>query len=168
MASVKAPLTLYSARHCPWVSFPATVSIITITANLIIQAHRATLALQETGIQHKIYEIDLQNKPVWYKDKINPASKVPVLQIGGDDENTPGVPRIPESGVLLELISDIAEERGGRSLTPADPVERGEPANLEHQASAVVVEQSYVSSSTLLYRAVQSGRVSQRQCNAIL
>ena len=28
-------------------------------------------------------------------------------------------------GVLLELISDLAPSRGGRTLTPEDPIERG-------------------------------------------
>lgn len=42
MAAVATePLLLYSARVCPW-------------------AQRATLALQETGLPHSIYEIDLQ------------------------------------------------------------------------------------------------------------
>ena len=76
-------------------------------------------------MKHSIYEIELSKKPSWYNDKINVASKVPVLQIGGQDENSTGVPRIPESGVLLELISDLANERGGRSLSPSDPIERG-------------------------------------------
>lgn len=48
-----------------------------------------------------------------------------VLQIGGQDENAEGVPRIPESAVLLELISDLAQVRGGRTLTPSEPIERG-------------------------------------------
>lgn len=49
-----------------------------------------------------------------------------MLQIGGQDENAEGVPRIPESAVLLELISDLAAVRGARTLTPEDPIERGE------------------------------------------
>lgn len=105
-AAKSGNLVLWSARVCPW-------------------AQRATLALIETGLDHSIQEIDLQNKPDFYNDKINPASKVPVLQIGGTDEKDEGVPRIPESGVLLELISELADVRGARTLTPSDPIERG-------------------------------------------
>lgn len=47
-------------------------------------------------------EIDLQNKPSWYATKINPASKVPVLQFGTEDE---GSTKIPESYVILEAIA---------------------------------------------------------------
>lgn len=107
MAAVQsANLVLWSARVCPW-------------------AQRATLALQETGLDHTIKEIDLQAKPDFYNEKINPASKVPVLQIGGRDEEDVGVPRIPESAVLLELISDLAKARGARALKPDDPIETG-------------------------------------------
>lgn len=105
-SAANANLVLYSAKVCPW-------------------AQRVTLALQETGLEHSIYEIDLQNKPSFYNDKINPASKVPVLQIGGKDENDEGVPRIPESGVLLDLVGDLAKARGGRPLKPEDPIEMG-------------------------------------------
>lgn len=91
-----------------------------------LHSQRATLALQETQLPHRITEIDLQAKPEWYDSKINPASKVPVLQVGGTDENSTGVPRIPESGVLLELISDLGEARGTRSLKPKDVIETGE------------------------------------------
>lgn len=99
-------LVLWSARVCPW-------------------AQRVTLALEETGLKHTIKEIDLQAKPSFYNERINPASKVPVLQIGGADENDIGVPRIPESGVLLELVSDLAKARGARPLKPQDPIETG-------------------------------------------
>jgi hypothetical protein len=79
-AAATEPLLLYSARVCPW-------------------AQRATLALEETGLPHSIYEIDLQvspaclddgvqtltaplqNKPAWYNSKVNPASKVPGEQV---------------------------------------------------------------------------------------
>ncbi|GAA6014690.1 hypothetical protein JCM10207_006904 [Rhodosporidiobolus poonsookiae] len=104
MAAVLPPLTVYSARICPW-------------------AQRMTLALREVGayrngqVQH--VEIDLQNKPDWYASKVNPASKVPVLQVGkeGDADTL----FIPESGVLLELVADLFPES---ELSPKDPVKR--------------------------------------------
>lgn len=59
-------ITLYSAKVCPW-------------------AHRTELALKESGLPYKRYEIDLANKPEWYAPKVNPASKVPALAYGGPD-----------------------------------------------------------------------------------
>ncbi|GAA5992357.1 hypothetical protein JCM11641_007862, partial [Rhodosporidiobolus odoratus] len=99
-------LTIYSARICPW-------------------AQRATLALREVGAyannQVDHVEIDLQNKPEWYASKVNPASKVPVLQIGREGEKD--TKYIPESGVLLELVAELFPASG---LSPSDPVARAE------------------------------------------
>lgn len=63
---------------------------------------------------------------------------MPVLQIGGEDENATGVPRIPESGVLLELIGDLANERGGRLLSPSDPIEKGIAVLILTRAKSIV------------------------------
>ncbi|GAA5937521.1 hypothetical protein JCM10213_007265 [Rhodosporidiobolus nylandii] len=101
-ASALPPLTLYSARICPW-------------------AQRTTLALCEVGAyengQVEHVEIDLQNKPEWYASKVNPASKVPVLQIGKEGE--PNTKYIPESG-------------------PADPIERAEARYFAERFTQVV------------------------------
>jgi hypothetical protein len=37
---------------------------------------KTELALKESKLPYKRYEIDLQNKPEWYAPKVNPASKV--------------------------------------------------------------------------------------------
>lgn len=75
----------------------------------------------------------------------------PVLQIGGQDENSQGVPRIPESAVLLELISDLAAVRGGRTLTPEDPIERGEQLtdllNLTQEHAEKILQPKHATSS---------------------
>ncbi|GAA5898154.1 hypothetical protein JCM5296_002006 [Sporobolomyces johnsonii] len=110
-------LTLYSAKVCPW-------------------AQRATLALREvgaydSGLNH--VEIDLTNKPSWYASKVNPASKVPVLQIGKEGEKNTKF--IPESGVLLELTSDLFPEKG---LTPKDPVQRAEARYFAERYTQIV------------------------------
>uniref|UniRef100_A0A0K3C5T7 BY PROTMAP: gi/472580701/gb/EMS18479.1/ maleylacetoacetate isomerase [Rhodosporidium toruloides NP11] gi/647402927/emb/CDR49115.1/ RHTO0S23e00936g1_1 [Rhodosporidium toruloides] n=1 Tax=Rhodotorula toruloides TaxID=5286 RepID=A0A0K3C5T7_RHOTO len=98
------PITVYSAKICPW-------------------AQRVTLALREVGAyannQVKHVEIDLQNKPADYAQRVNPASKVPVIVVG--EEGAPGTLNIPESGVLLELVAELWSESG---LSPEDPVKR--------------------------------------------
>lgn len=75
-------LTLYTARICPY-------------------AQRATMALAHLEIPHSAIEIDLQNKPTDYAEKVNKASKVPVLAF--DNTNV----KIPESLVILELLADL-------------------------------------------------------------
>lgn len=49
-------LLLYTAKVCPF-------------------AARAELALALAGIRHDTFEVDLLNKPEWYADKVNKASK---------------------------------------------------------------------------------------------
>lgn len=53
-----------------------------------------------------------------YAEKINPASKVPVLAVGSGDDAV----KIPESHVLLELVSDLFPGK----LLPEDPLKRAE------------------------------------------
>ncbi|KAK4700187.1 glutathione S-transferase, partial [Phenoliferia sp. Uapishka_3] len=122
-------LTLYSAKVCPW-------------------AQRATLAVEEVGAKVNHIEIDLANKPSWCllraprscllvsrpgsvprrkpsdqstptdAEKVNPASKVPVLALGNEAN-------IPESHVILELIADLYKDTE-KSILPETPLLRAE------------------------------------------
>jgi len=98
-------ITLYTAKICPW-------------------AHRTELALKESKLPYKRYEIDLSNKPEWYAPKINPVSKVPAIAYGGPDvppeDPSTESQKIAESYVLLEFFADISEV----PLLPKDPVLR--------------------------------------------
>jgi len=98
-------ITLYTAKICPW-------------------AHRAEIALKESKLPYKRYEIDLKNKPEWYAPKVNPASKVPAIAYGGPDVEpdspSPESQKIAESGVLIELFADLSNEE----LLPKDPILR--------------------------------------------
>lgn len=60
-------------------------------------AQRAAIALKEVGAEYEPVEIDLQNKPSWYKD-INPELKVPALNTEGQN--------VAESLVIIEYIND--------------------------------------------------------------
>ncbi|KAM0788690.1 hypothetical protein ACM66B_002787 [Microbotryomycetes sp. NB124-2] len=104
-------LKLYSAKICPW-------------------AQRATLALQEVGADYEHVEIDLGNKPSWY-GSINPALKVPVLQLGEDNDKAA---KIPESNVIMELVSDLYPGK----LLPSDPVKRAEARYFVERFNQVV------------------------------
>ncbi|RUS33737.1 thioredoxin-like protein [Jimgerdemannia flammicorona] len=89
------PIKLYTARVCPY-------------------AQRANIALKEAGVEYEAIEIDLQNKPDWYKN-INPETKVPSINIRGKN--------IAESLVIIELVADLYP---GSGLLPADPIKRAE------------------------------------------
>jgi len=60
---------------------------------------RAVIALEEQGIKYKRIDIDLANKPAWFK-KVSPLGKVPVLVV--DDDTV-----IFESAVISEYINEV-------------------------------------------------------------
>jgi len=60
---------------------------------------RAVIALEEQGITYKRIDIDLANKPAWFK-KLSPLGKVPVLVV--DDDTV-----IFESAVISEYINEV-------------------------------------------------------------
>ncbi|KAJ7484162.1 thioredoxin-like protein [Mycena latifolia] len=100
-------ITLYTAKLCPF-------------------AHRAELALAEAKVDFTRYEIEnLKNKPQWYIDKVNPASKVPAIAYGGPDvppdQPSPESIKISESPIVVEFIADLFPEA---KLLPTDPVQR--------------------------------------------
>ena len=73
---------IYSASVCPF-------------------AHRTRLTLLEKGIDFKLTEIDLNNKPDWFSE-VSPYQKVPVIQNGGD--------RVWESAVINEYLEEVFPE----------------------------------------------------------
>src|SRR5689334_7503095 len=87
-------LTLVSHHLCPYVQ-------------------RAAIALDEKGVTFERINIDLANKPDWFK-AISPLGKVPLLQVGDAV--------IFESAVILEYL----EETAPNPLHPADPLRRAE------------------------------------------
>ena len=87
-------LTLVSHGLCPYVQ-------------------RAAIALDEKGVAFKRIDIDLDNKPDWFK-AISPLGKVPLLMVG---ESV-----IFESAVIVEYL----EETQPNPLHPADPLKRAE------------------------------------------
>ncbi|SFC74208.1 glutathione S-transferase family protein [Pseudoalteromonas denitrificans] len=84
-------LTLISHKLCPYVQ-------------------RAVAALEELNIDYKRIDIDLNNKPSWFK-KLSPTSKVPILVV--DDNSV-----LFESAVIAEYINDIA----GNALLSSKPL----------------------------------------------
>ena len=92
--SAQSKLTLASHKLCPYVQ-------------------RAVIALTEKGVPFTRLDIDLANKPDWFK-AISPLGKTPVLLVG----NTP----IFESAVILEYL----EETQAAPLHPADPLARAQ------------------------------------------
>jgi len=84
---------LSSFKTCPWVQ-------------------RAAIVLQAKQIPYDITYIDRDNRPAWFL-AISPHSKVPVLQIDGDQA-------LFESNAIAEYLEETASPR----LHPEDPIVR--------------------------------------------
>ena len=93
------PLTLVSHTLCPYVQ-------------------RAVIALTEKGVPFERKDVDLSNKPDWFK-KISPLGKTPVLVVGEQP--------IFESAVIAEYL----EETAPNPLHPKDALARA-----DHRARA--------------------------------
>ncbi|WP_176479985.1 glutathione S-transferase family protein [Mesorhizobium sp. WSM3859] len=91
-----ARLTLVSHHLCPYVQ-------------------RAAIALAEKGVAFERVNVDLADKPDWFR-AISPLGKVPLLRVRyGHSEEV-----IFESAVILEFL----EETEANPLHPADPLTR--------------------------------------------
>ncbi|WP_195174052.1 glutathione S-transferase family protein [Mesorhizobium sp. INR15] len=89
-------LTLVSHHLCPYVQ-------------------RAAISLAEKNVPFERIDIDLANKPDWFK-AISPLGKVPLLRVQHGGKET----IIFESAVILEFL----EETQANPLHPADPYDR--------------------------------------------
>jgi glutathione S-transferase len=87
-----ADLTLVSYDLCPYVQ-------------------RAAIVLAEKGVAFRRVDIDLADKPAWFR-AISPLGKVPLLRVGDDV--------LFESAAIVEYL----EETHAHPLHPAAPLER--------------------------------------------
>ena len=84
-----------------------------ISHKLCPYVQRAVIALTEKAVPFERRDIDLANKPDWFK-AISPLGKTPVLLVGDT--------AIFESAVILEYL----EETQPNALHPSDPLARAE------------------------------------------
>jgi glutathione S-transferase len=89
--------------------------LILVSHHLCPYVQRAAISLAEKGVPFERVDIDLANKPGWFK-AISPLGKVPLLRVQRNGEETV----IFESAVILEFL----EETQANPLHPADPYAR--------------------------------------------
>jgi glutathione S-transferase len=99
-------LSLVSHKLCPYVQ-------------------RAVISLTEKGVTFERIDVDLSNKPEWFK-KISPLGKTPVLLAGET--------AIFESAVILEYLEDTQPN----PLHPANPLTRAEHRAFIEFGSAIL------------------------------
>lgn len=96
-----------------------------ISHHLCPYVQRAVIALTEKGVAFERINVDLANKPDWFKT-LSPLGKTPVLKVGET--------AIFESAVILEYL----EETQPNPLHPRDPLHRAEHRSLIEYGSAIL------------------------------
>lgn len=86
---------------------PRTLTLVSF--DLCPYVQRASIVLAEKGIPFERVDVDLSNKPDWFK-AISPLGKVPLLKVGDDV--------LFESAVIVEYL----EETHQPPLHPDDPL----------------------------------------------
>ncbi|MER9168750.1 glutathione S-transferase family protein [Mesorhizobium australicum] len=90
-------------------------TLVLISHLLCPYVQRAAISLAEKGVPFERIDIDLADKPDWFK-AISPLGKVPLLRVRQNGDET----IIFESAVILEFL----EETQANPLHPADPYAR--------------------------------------------
>lgn len=96
-----------------------------ISHHLCPYVQRAVISLSEKNVPYERIDIDLGNKPDWFKE-ISPLGKTPVLRVS----ETP----IFESAVILEYLEETQEH----PLHPTDPLKRAEHRSWIEFGSAIL------------------------------
>ncbi|MBV9568754.1 MAG: glutathione S-transferase family protein [Hyphomicrobiales bacterium] len=88
-------------------------ALLLVSHKLCPYVQRAVISLTEKQVPFERVDIDLSNKPDWFK-ALSPLGKTPVLKVGPS--------AIFESAVILEYL----EETQQKPLHPKDPLRRAE------------------------------------------
>jgi glutathione S-transferase len=96
-----------------------------VSHHLCPYAQRAAIALAEKGVVYERINVDLANKPDWFR-ALSPLGKTPVLKVGET--------AIFESAVILEYL----EETQPNPLHPGDPLARAEHRSIIEFGSVIL------------------------------
>lgn len=106
-----------------------TTGLTLISHHLCPYVQRAVIALKEKAVPYTRIDVDLADKPEWFK-AISPLGKVPLLRLSQNDSSRV----IFESSVILEYL----EETQPNPLHPDDPLERAQHRAWIEFASSVL------------------------------
>jgi glutathione S-transferase len=111
--AMAASLKLISHKLCPYVQ-------------------RAVIAFAEKRVPFERIDIDLADKPDWFK-AISPLGKVPLLRVSAEN----GEAAVFESNVICEYIED---SQAGVRLHPVDPLQRAQHRAWMEFGSAILTD----------------------------
>jgi glutathione S-transferase len=103
------------------------VDLTLVSYDLCPYVQRAAIALAEKGVPFRRVDVDLSNKPEWFRT-ISPLGKVPLLRVGDDV--------LFESAAIVEYL----EETTPHPLHPRDPLERAKHRAWMEFGSSILVD----------------------------
>jgi glutathione S-transferase len=98
-----------------------------VSFDLCPYVQRAAIVLAEKGAPFERVDVDLSDKPDWFK-AISPLGKVPLLQVGDEV--------LFESAVIVEYL----EETRGRPLHPRDPLAKARHRSWMEFGSSILAD----------------------------
>lgn len=98
-----------------------------ISFDLCPYVQRAAIALAEKGVSFERRNVDLADKPEWFK-AMSPLGKVPLLQVGDQV--------LFESAVIVEYLEDTQSP----ALHPADPLARARHRAWMEMGSSILAD----------------------------
>jgi glutathione S-transferase len=101
--------------------------LILVSYDLCPYVQRAAIALAEKGVEFRRVDVDLSDKPEWFR-AISPLGKVPLLRVGDDV--------LFESAAIVEYI----EETTPHPLHPHDPIARAKHRGWMEFGSSVLAD----------------------------
>lgn len=104
-----------------------TQELTLVSFDLCPYVQRASIILYEKHIPFNRINVDLSNKPDWFK-AISPLGKVPLLQTGGEV--------LFESAVIVEYLEEVFEPK----LHPADPLTKARHRALGEFGSSILAD----------------------------
>ena len=105
-----------------------TDQLTLVSFDLCPYVQRAAIVLAEKGVAFTRLDVDLADKPEWFK-AISPLGKVPLLKIGDDTV-------LFESGPIVEYLDEVH----GAPLHPRDPLARARHRGWMELASAALAD----------------------------
>jgi glutathione S-transferase len=118
------------------------MSLVLVSHALCPYVQRAAIVLKEKGVSFERVDVDLANKPDWFR-RLSPLGKTPVLQVEGE--------ALFESAVICEYLDETRPPR----LHPDDAIERARERAWMEFGSAVL------SGIAVLYSAADDAALEQ-------
>ena len=103
------------------------MALTLVSFDLCPYVQRAAIVLAEKGVPFTRRDVDLANRPDWFK-AMSPLGKVPLLQVGDEV--------LFESSVIVEFLEDVTDH----PMHPADPLQKARQRGWMEFGSSILAD----------------------------